>query len=271
MTDDYHQIVREEVRRWEARGPSILSKLSETILVPAQKAAEALIPPRLQEEVSQILAQVIHSLQDISYHLVDEERLNGEVFLESQRHAWPLKASDTVARRCWAWNLAYVGTEGALTGLVGWGGLLVDIPALYTLSLRTLQEIATCYGYDVSSDTEQQYIYQLLSLGASATFERKFGLLLEIKKLELALLKDAAVRMACEMAQRQAARAAVNEVAYAVGAGLARRQSLQLLPLIGAIFGASANAYFLHDLAETAYMCYRRRRLAELLSGQLND
>ncbi|MNY74621.1 EcsC protein family protein [compost metagenome] len=61
-----------------------------------------------------------------------------------------------------------------------------------------------------------------------------------------------------------------HEIAEAVGTGLLKRKALQMLPIVGGLVGASFNAYFLHEVAEAAYMGYRRRHLADLklLSGE---
>ena len=70
-----------------------------------------------------------------------------------------------------------VGTvSGIGTGLVGWAGLLADLPTLFTLSLRTIHQIALCYGYDVYSDEEgdeikafeMQYLMQVFKISTAA-------------------------------------------------------------------------------------------------------
>lgn len=264
MQDDYYTQVQAEIARWEAKGPNLLSAIGASLLDPARKAAEALIPTSVQEEVSGVLEQVMRKLQAVSHGLIDPVRLQGEVQLLTGDLGLEFMASDRVARRCWSWNLAYAGAGGALTGIGGWAGLVLDIPALYTIALRTLQEIATCYGYDVTSESEQAYLHHLMTVGSCGDVETKVALVSELKKMELALLKEAAVRWGAGMLDQQIARMATREASQAIGAQMARRKSLQVLPLVGALFGAATNAYLIHDLAESAYMSYRRRRLAEL-------
>lgn len=264
MQEDYYRQVQTEVVRWEEKGPNYLNTISVSLLAPARKAAEALIPPSIQEEVSWGLDQVMLKLQTVSHRLIDPMKLQSEVKCLTEDLGLELMASDQMARRCWGWNLAYAGAGGALTGIGGWAGLMLDIPALYVIALRTVQEIASVYGYDVSSESEQGYIHHLMTVGSCGDIETKIALITEIKKMELALLKDATVRWGADILNRHLARRATHEAAQTIGVQMARRKSLQVLPLVGAAFGAVANAYLIHDLAESAYMSYRRRRLAEL-------
>lgn len=264
MQDDYYRQVRSDIRRWEARGPSFLNAVSDTLLGPARMAVEGLIPVAVQEEVSSNLEQMMLKMQAATTRLIDPVRLQREVQILTEDLGLELMASDQVAKRCWGWNLAYAGAGGALTGLGGWAGLVMDVPALFVIAQRTLQEIATCYGYDVSSDSEQAYIHHLLTVGSCGDLEAKLALLTEVKKVELAFLKDAAVRFGADALNEHLVRTATREAAQTIGVQMIRRKSLQALPLVGALFGAATNAYLIHDLAESAFMSYRRRRLTEL-------
>lgn len=264
MKDDYYQQVHAEIVRWEERGPTFLNSVSANLLAPARKAAEALIPIAVQEEVSGGLEQVMLKLQAVSHRLIDPMKLQSEVTYLANDLGLELMASDQMARRCWGWNLAYAGAGGALTGIGGWAGLVLDIPALYTIALRAVQEIATCYGYDVTTESERDYIHHLMTVGSCGDVETKIALITELKKMELALLKDAALRWGADILRQHIAGMATREAAQTIGVQMARRKSLQVLPLVGAVFGAATNAYLIHDLSESAFMSYRRRRLAEL-------
>lgn len=268
--DDYHRHVLEEIRQWEARGPNLLTTVSAGLLGPARKATDALIPASVQEEVTWGLEQLMHKLEGISHRLIDPVSLQGEVQFMTGELGIELLASDRVARRCWGWNLAYAGAGGALTGIAGWAGLVLDVPALFTLAMRTVQEIAVSFGFDISTESERDYIRHLMTVGSCGDVETKVALVAEIKKVEFALLREATVRLGGNALQQQLLRTTTREAAQTLGVQLARRKSLQVVPLVGAAFGAACNAFLINDLAESAYMSYRRRRLAEL-DGSLSS
>lgn len=260
MMDTYLLQVGQELQTWETRGPTLLARVSERFLGPIQHATKTLVPAEIHAEVALRLEQSMQGLHQVGRWLIDPQKIRQQVDLRSQRLGSAFQASDELARNYWGWGLALAGAEGGLTGAAGWPGLLIDVPALYTIALRTTQQIAACYGYDLDSEDEQAYSMHLVKAGSSADTESKLAGVFELKKLEHALilegrryLKTASVSVGV-----------TREIAEAVGTELLKRKALQMLPIVGGIVGASFNAYFLHEVAETAYMGYRRRRLADL-------
>ena len=57
--------------------------------------------------------------------------------------------------------------------------------------------------------------------------------------------------------------AAVRQLAKSLGINLTKRKALQVVPIIGAIVGASFNGTYANDIGRTAFMSYRRRWIAE--------
>ena len=62
------------------------------------------------------------------------------------------------AQHYWNWNLSYAAVEGGATGAAGIFGLAADIPALFTIVIRLIQQISVCYGYDPTKPEERDYI-----------------------------------------------------------------------------------------------------------------
>ena len=52
--------------------------------------------------------------------------------------------------------------QGASTGIGGIFTLTIDIPLLLGLQLKTLQDIAICYGYDPNDKKERLFIVKCL-------------------------------------------------------------------------------------------------------------
>ena len=57
--------------------------------------------------------------------------------------------------------------------------------------------------------------------------------------------------------------AGVRSLARSFGVQLTKRKALQTLPAVGALAGALLNGKLAKEIGLTAYMCYRRRWLAE--------
>ncbi|MNS01620.1 EcsC protein family protein [compost metagenome] len=260
MTDPYLLQVQEQVREWESRGPTFLNRIEGLLLTPLQQAAEAFIPDELHDEVAHRLEHAMKGLHQVGHRLVEPDKIRQQLGVKTEILGSPFQASDGLARSYWAWGLTWAGIEGGLTGAAGWGGFLLDVPALYTIALRTTQQIAVCYGYDLASEKEQRYSMSLLKAGSAANMTSRFESMLELKKLEHALIAEGIRRLGVT----SVASTVTREVAGAVSMQLLRRKALQFLPFVGSLIGASFNAYFIHEVAETAYMSYRRRKLAEL-------
>lgn len=260
MTEVYLDQVHQELQAWESRGPTLLARVSDRFLGPIQKASRTLVPAEIHAEVSLLLDQAMQRLHQTGRWLIDPQKIRQQVTQRSQRLGSEFQASDELARNYWGWGLALAGAEGGLTGAAGWPGLLIDVPALYTIALRTTQQIAACYGYDLDSEDEQAYSMCLVKAGSSADADSKLAGVFEMKKLEHALIAEGSRYLRTATLSVGVTR----DIAEAVGTELLKRKALQMLPIMGGIVGASFNAYFLHEVAETAYMGYRRRRLADL-------
>ena len=266
MTDPYLFQVQEQVREWESRGPTILDRIEGLLLMPLQQAAEAFIPDELHGEVAHRLEHAMKGLHQVGYWLIEPDKIRQQLDAKTEILGSSFQASDGLARSYWAWGLTWAGIEGGLTGAAGWGGFLLDVPALYTIALRTTQQIAVCYGYDLASEKEQRYSMSLLKAGGAPNAASRLESILELKKLEHALLAEGIRRLGATTV----ASTITREVAETVSMQLLRRKALQFLPFVGALIGASFNAYFIHEVAETAYMSYRRRKLAEI-QEQMNE
>lgn len=262
MSEAYRRQVAEEIRAWEARGPSLVQRLGATLQAPLDHLMASLVPPAALGEILSRIEDSLASLYDDSRWVVDQERIQFEVAELTRELGCAFEASDRVARRCWQWNVALAGTTGAVSGAMGWVGLIVDVPALGVLTIRTMLEIAACYRLEVSASSDPAFVLQILELTGTASTPRPLSAALEIKKLEQAILTKA-LAAASENAASAAAHVALTHAARALGTSVIQRKLLQLVPVIGGIASGGYNAWFLNDLAETAYMACRRRYLSQ--------
>ena len=151
-------------------------------------------------------------------------------------------------------NMATV--QGATTGFGGVFTLAVDIPALLGLSLKTLQDIAVCYGYDPNDKKERAFIVKCLQFSSADVVGKKA--ILE----DLALYRNGEYEYAAMASQLQGWR----EVVYTYRDNFGWKKLFQLVPIAGVFFGAFINKSMMQDVAEAGIMLYQKRRILERMN-----
>lgn len=275
IDDGYRNNAKNEIKRWESEGPGFVAHIGDAILWPAQKAAEVLIPEAVQESVAKAIESFLNNLDAAARAIIDEEEVRARVRTGRESCQDDLKAADEAAKHYWNWHVGYGAASGGAAGAIGLVGLIPDIPALFTVALRLIQQIGLCYGYQVDSDTEREYVLHILRTGSTGDLKAKLEFLIGLKQIEQILLRVTWKKMSESLARteisRLAALAAIREFAKSVGIQITKRKALQAVPVVGALVGASFNATFINDIGRAAYMSYRRRWLAERESAERAD
>jgi len=264
---DYKQNAKHEIQKWEGEGPGYISQVGSFVLWPAQKAAEMLIPQGIQDAVGKAVENALKGLSSTANYTINQDEILSRV--ESYRSEYDdnFKACDEAAKHYWNWHLGYAASEGAALGAGGIISLAADIPALFTMSFRLIQEIALCYGYDINTDEEKEYIMQILRVGSTSDIKTKAEFVICMKQVEEVLIKVTWKKMSESLAKQEISKlsllAALRNFAKSLGIQITKRKALQMVPLIGALIGASFNYTFMNDVGRAAFMSYRRRKLGE--------
>jgi hypothetical protein len=110
-------------------------------------------------------------------------------------------------------------------------------------------------------------VLHILRSGSTGDIKAKLEFLIGLKQIEQILLRVAWKRMNAALASREisrhAALAAIRQFAKSLGIQITKRKALQMVPVVGALVGASFNETFVNDVGRAAYMTYRRRWIAE--------
>jgi hypothetical protein len=178
-----------------------------------------------------------------------------------------LQAADERARGSWNWHIGLGIAEGGAAGGFGLPGIAADIPALFGILIREIQEIGTCYGYDMSKPEEWDYILHVLRTGATTNMKEKIAFVVSLKEFEQILIRVTWTHMSESFAAKQISKesllAAIRQFAKSLGIQITKRKALQMIPVIGALVGASFNGMLTNDIGKAAYMNYRRRWIAD--------
>ncbi|MGD6781395.1 EcsC family protein [Sutcliffiella horikoshii] len=143
--------------------------------------------------------------------------------------------------------------QGASTGIGGIFTLVIDIPAILAISLKTLQEIAILHGYDPKEKTERIFILKCLQF-TSADIVGKQAILNELADFSNEEMKSIEV-----FSQLQGWR----EVTVTFTESFGWKKLFQLVPVAGILFGAFANRSMVSDMTEAGTMLYQKRRIIE--------
>jgi len=267
MQDEYILTAKEEIKKWESEGPGFLAKAGNMALWPAQKAAEALIPEGVQKAINRAVLKFLTGLGSATRLIINESEGRAKAKSLQAVYGYGLRASDEAAKHYRKYHVAYAAAEGAATGATGIFGLVTDIPSLFTISLRAIQQVGICYGYDMKKETEREYMMHILRTGSTSDVRAKLQFMIGLKQVEEVLkrvsLNKASEALASKEIGRYSLLATVGKFAESLGLQITKRKSLQLVPVVGAVVGGVFNSVFVSDIGEAAYMNYRRRRIEE--------
>ena len=142
--------------------------------------------------------------------------------------------------------------SGACTGYGGFLLSAVDFPVLLSIKMKMLSEISACYGFDISDPKERLFMLTLFQLTFSRREKRKeiFHRILNWQQYAAQLPED--VNAYDWRSFREE---------YCDYIDLAKL--MQMIPGIGALFGAYANNKLIAQLAENAMQAYHCRLLSE--------
>jgi hypothetical protein len=227
-----------KLRIWEAEmqvKPDRWYRVSKKL----QNRFNKMIPDKVHNAITAIVKSMVHAVLFTS-KFIKPAMENGSS-LE--------KREEAVSTR-----MEYYRTTASVEGgIAGWGGLLgalADFPALLTIKLKFLFDVASLYGYDTSRLSERIFLLHVFQLAFSSplTQEKTYLKLRDWAKHPDSLPEDPE---AVDWYRFQQDYRDYLDVA----------KLLQMLPGVGAAVGLVVNYRLLNKLADTAMMCYRMRWL----------
>ena len=268
---EYVKKIKDEINTWEKEGPGFLTNVADFMLWPAMKAADLLIPDAVTETVTKAIEGCLNGLlwgadytfsdKDVIAKLTENNSsLNS---LEAISKSDDFETMDLSADHYWNYNLSYAITQGAACGAGGLIGLGANIPALYTVVFRCIQQIALCYGFDTSKDEERVYMIGILSIATASDIKAKQAAMIFMRQIQVDIAKKTWKKLA-EEGGRAAIGPMLKQAAKTIGINLTKRKALMMVPVISAVIGAAFDGMYLQDVARAAKNCYRKRKLEQL-------
>jgi len=260
VISQYEENQFNEIIKWEQKVPSVVSMVLNTALKPVTMLVQAIVPSKAIKGAlvaSNWLAESITDSKDII-------RDGGVGSIKELQHK-DLELSDKLANEVHNWANGIATVEGGAIGLAGLPGMIADIPALITLSLRTIHKIGLCYGYECKSEADKRFVYGILSAAGANTVEEKSISVATLQAINVTISKMTWKRMSEKAMSNkyglEAAILTIKALAKQLGINLTKRKAAQAIPFVGAGVGAAMNLAFVNDVAWAARREFQKRWL----------
>lgn len=149
-----------------------------------------------------------------------------------------------------------VGSTGAVGGLLGLPGLVIELPVTTTIMLRSIAEIARQHGEDLHDLKARLACLQVFVLGGHTETDDAAETGYYGVRLALAAYMSGAVAQVSQHGLTgEGAPLVVQLVRYIAagfGADVSRRAAARLLPMIGAVGAAAVNMIFMQHYQDMA-------------------
>lgn len=260
MTPYEHKILK-ELRAWQAEPPSWGTRMLAKPGSKIGKVVEVLVP-------TGALRAVLSGADRLGRKLSDERSILKRAGVASlaELREQPLELCDRLAQTVGRRATALGGATGALFGVAGAAGLVVDVPTLLTLALRTIHRIGLCYGEKPDPAHERQLGVGIFALVSANSADEKLAALQALRtggaQLDAAW-RDGVERVAERGMAKEATVYSLQNLARAIGLNLGQRKVAGSVPVLGAAVGAAVNAWYLSDVAQTARYVHQERWLRE--------
>lgn len=230
------------------------------------KLLDKITPKIIHEKVGRLLDELGSYIQNGGNYLVAGRKVGtliGEASVEAGGTGtgpYPLAVMDAAALRLSERSRNTATAQGATTGFGGIFTLAADIPAVLGLSLKAIQEIGLCYGYDPTDKAERIFTVKVMQFASSDIVGKRTIL----RELNLQAGGDGNI-----IAGTNAAVSKIQgwkEVVMVYRDNWGWKKLLQTVPVAGMFFGAYLNRKTLGDVTEAARMLYRKRRIIARLA-----
>lgn len=258
---DYEKRASREIDSWRNDGVSLFQQLFHTVMRPVDWLVEQVVPDDLVDQASEAIGGFLAILSDASEWTYDDSDLikaanerGLDVEELSDLQDKDLAKLDDLARSTFTENALLAALEGGGTGLGGAAMIAADIPLLFTINFRLIQQVGGAYGFSLRGPEYQPLVLSIFNVASSASQQAKTDAMREMSVAAAAFAhgmeyKGRRVSGTFSDQQRHLPREIAKNL---IGAKLG-----QMIPLAGAAVGAGINYWFTSQTAETSYMLFR--------------
>lgn len=265
---DYERQAQREIERWQ-RGETLLQQALGYALRPVDWALEQFVPEPVLDAATDALTQALAALNDASAWTYDEAdvlaraRTAGlDVPDVPALRDQPLERLDDLARGYASQNALLAALSGGGAGLGGALLIAADIPVLFTVNFRLIQQIAAAYGFPLrgpagGAEGPSPYlplVVSIFNVAASGSRQAKADALRELSVAAAAFAHGSGYR---GRPAQGTVREQMGHLPREIAKNLVGRKLGQLVPIAGAAVGAGVNYWFTDQAAQATLMLMR--------------
>lgn len=248
--EKYEQECLHDLQQWLVRPPGLIARGFGRTTSPLVRAIKPWAP---QKALEQAFSLANHAGSRPAWR--SEMRKTMKVETVSEVGQWPLQDCDEHWRRIRRRMMIAAGGTGAVTGLGGAAGWILDVPALLVLALEGIHRSAFCYGIEFDKDAAPLAIFSLAAANSMQEKQSAWQAAMQAQ-IDSRQMLEGLERTLNQSFAKQAVATGMAQVARQLGLNLGRRKALGMVPVAGALVGGSVNAWYLRDVMQVSrYVC----------------
>jgi hypothetical protein len=259
---------RSEVLEWRDSGGGPLQSALSAVQDKAGSALQWATPRVAQETVRDAIEGGLEMVQDASRLtfrassvLKEAQKDDIEADEVSDLADAPLSALDALSARYHMPNKLLAAGEGGVCGAGGVGAAAADLPLLFGVAFRGVQQVGTCYGFDMDDPDVRPAVLGIFNVGAGAGSAAKARFLVDIHVAAEAFAKRWTYQQVAERTATgtaaQTLKRMTRRLPQRIAHKVTKQKLAQALPLIGAAVGGTFNYQFVGRTLTAARMAFR--------------
>ena len=257
---DYERQAQREIDRWE-RGETLLQQALGFAMKPVDWAFDQFVPESVLDTMTDALTQALSTLNDASAWTFDANdvlakaaKVGIDVETVADLRDRPLEELDALAKQYASDNSILAALSGGGAGLGGALLLAADIPVLFTVNFRLIQQVSAAYGFPLQGPDYTPLVVAIFNVAASGSRQAKSDALRELSVAAAAFAHGSGYR---GRAAQGTVREQMGHIPREIAKNLGAAKLGQMIPIAGAAIGAGVNYWFTDQTAQASVMLSR--------------
>jgi EcsC protein family len=273
----YEKRVRAEIDQWRNEKDSLLTNTLNTISTPVEWLYKNVVPNNLNETLEKAVMGAFGMLNNAAQWTYSDnqiikkaQKLGLDVRDYKELREYDIEKLDQLAQQYFMQNHLLAAIEGAGCGLGGLTLIAADVPLLFTISFRAVQQIGSSYGFEMDNPDMLLVVMNVFNAGSAGSSAAKISALADMHIAAAAFAKGGKKwtynRIAAQTQTGVLAKLLKERTKYLpqqIAKHITKRKIGQVIPLVGALVGGGFNYWFLQSTTRAAYMIFRDMYLVQ--------